>query len=95
MYHIKVVPINLTIKRNYEDFIKLRDNLTKFFPGYQIPYLAPNSWFSATSIDFIKDQKKMLEFFLRDLIRSKQIRNSRVFEDFLTLEDHKAIKRKF
>ena len=71
MYHIKVVPINLTIKRNYEDFIKLRDNLTKFFPGYQIPYLAPNSWFSATSIDFIKDQKKMLEFFLRDLIRSK------------------------
>lgn len=37
----------------------------------------------------------MLEFFINDLIKNPEIRNSRIFEDFLTLKDHKAIKRKF
>jgi len=37
----------------------------------------------------------MLEFFLNDLIRNPEIRNSKILEDFLTLTDHKKIKRKF
>lgn len=37
----------------------------------------------------------MLEFFVRDLLRNKEIKNSRIMEDFITLKDHKAIKRKF
>ena len=39
MYHIKVSPLNLELKRNYDDFSKLRDNLKKFFPGHHVPYL--------------------------------------------------------
>ena len=50
MYHMKVVPLGIECKRNYDDFYKLKDNLKKFFPGHHIPYLEPNSWFSATSI---------------------------------------------
>lgn len=37
----------------------------------------------------------MFEFFINDLIKNPEIRNSRIFEDFLTLKEHKAIKRKF
>lgn len=37
----------------------------------------------------------MLEFFLRDVLRNKELRNSRVIEDFISLKDHKAMKRKF
>jgi len=32
---------------------------------------------------------------MNDLIKNPEIRNSRIFEDFLTLKEHKAIKRKF
>jgi hypothetical protein len=32
---------------------------------------------------------------MRDLIRNKEIRNSRIMEDFLTINDHKTMKRTF
>jgi hypothetical protein len=37
----------------------------------------------------------MLEFFVNDLIKNPEIRNSRIFEDFLTLKEHKEVKRQF
>lgn len=74
--------------------MRLKDALAKFYPGVQLPYLEKNSWFE-TNLENIKKQKNMLEFFLSDLLRNPEIRNSRIFEDFLTLKEHKAIKRKF
>lgn len=37
----------------------------------------------------------MLQYFLNDLIRNPEIKNSRILEDFLTIPDHKKIKRRF
>ena len=37
----------------------------------------------------------MLEFFLNDIALNPDLKNSRIFEDFLTLREHKKIKRKF
>ena len=71
MYNIKIIPLGIEIKRNYDDFSKLKTNLAKFFPGIHLPYLHDNSWFSSTNTDFIDNQIKMLEFFLRDLLRNK------------------------
>ena len=65
------------------------------FPGIKLAYLESNRWFSATDEAFINDQKVMLEFFLNDLLKNPEIRNSKILEDFLTLLDHKTIKRKF
>lgn len=95
MYQIRVLPLNILIHRNYEDFSRLRLTLVKLFPGTKLAYLETNSWFSKTNADFIANQKVMLEFFLNDLIMNSEIRNSRIFEDFLTLSDHKKIKRRF
>jgi hypothetical protein len=95
MYLVKVHPLNITCKRNYEDFERLRKTLNKLFPGIKLAYLESNSWFSATNLEFIKNQKTMLEFFINDLIRNSEIKNSKILEDFLTLTDHKQIKRKF
>lgn len=95
MYYMKVSPLGIECKRNYEDFSRLKKNLEKFFPGVHLPYLDDNSWLNNTNVDFINNQKKMIEFFVRDLLRNKEIRNSRVMEDFLLLKDHKPMKRKF
>ena len=95
MYIIKIQPLDISLKRNYEDFQRLRETLVRLFPATKLPYLESNSWFSATSEDFIHFQKVMLEFFLNDLIRNPEIRNSKILEDFITLIDHKKIKRKF
>ncbi len=95
MYQMKISPLGLDCKRNYDDFSKLKTNLQKFFPGHHLPYLDDNSWFGGTNEEFINNQKRMLEFFLRDLIRNKELRNSRVLEEFLMIKDHKPMKRKF
>ena len=68
--------------------------MKKLFPGIKLPFLDSNSWFSGTNEEFIKNQKVMLEFFLNDLIRNPEIKNSKILEEFLTLPDHKKIKRK-
>lgn len=60
MYHIKIIPLDILIKRNYEDFSKLRLTLQKLFPGIKLAYLESNSWFSKTNADFISNQKVML-----------------------------------
>lgn len=39
MYTLKVQPLNLTIKRNYEDFVRLRQSLSDFYPGIKLAYL--------------------------------------------------------
>ena len=95
MYAMRVQPLNLPLKRNYEDFSRLRDTLAKLFPGTKLAHLERGSWFSSTNVEFVRRQKVMISFFLNDLILNQEIRNSRILEDFLTLSDHKKIKRKF
>ncbi len=82
---MNVKPLNIVCKRNYEDFTKLKSALQKFYPGMQLPWLEKNSWFE-TSAENIKKQKVMMEFFIHDLIKNPEVRNSRIFEDFLTLK---------
>ena len=60
MYHIKVFPTGHICKRNYEDFNKLKNALTKVYPGIQLPYLEKDSWISDTSDEFANKQKKVL-----------------------------------
>ena len=95
MYSLKILPADIECKRNYEDFTKLRSALERVYPGIPLPYLQKTSWLSETNADFIKKQKVMLEFFLAEIIYNKELRNSRIFEDFRTLKEHKKMKRKF
>lgn len=95
MYDMKVMPNGLTCKRNYEDFFKLRCTLEKFYPGIQLPFLEKEGWRSDTSEEYAKKQIKMIEFFMDDIFRNPELRNSRIVEEFLTFEDHKKMKRKF
>lgn len=37
----------------------------------------------------------MLELFLADVLKNPELKNSRVTEEFLTLQDQKKMKRKF
>jgi hypothetical protein len=46
-------------------------------------------------VEYIERQKKYLTYFLEDVLQNNELKNSRILEDFLTLKDHKQIKRKF
>lgn len=37
----------------------------------------------------------MLEYFMIDVLLNVELRNSRITEEFLSLQDHKKMKRKF
>ena len=39
MYHVKITPLNINLKRNYEDFERLKNTLKKLFPGIKLAYL--------------------------------------------------------
>ena len=60
MYSIRVLTMNITIKRNYEDLAHLKQNLSEFYPGIQLPYLEKSSWFNSTNLENVKKQKNMI-----------------------------------
>lgn len=95
MYHMRVLPAGKVCKRNYEDFSRLRATLSKFYPGIQLPYLEKEGWLSDTSDEYAKKQGGVLELFMADILAHPELRNSRILEDFLGLNDHKKMKRKF
>jgi hypothetical protein len=96
MYHVRVLPAGFTCKRNLQDFEKLRRQLESVYPGLRMPYLERIGWLdSELAPEIIARNKKYLEFFLADLVAHPELRNSRILEDFLTLRDHKQVKRKF
>ena len=78
MYKVKVIPLGIECQRNYDDFEKLKKTLEKIFPGYHLAYLDDDSLLSGTKEEFILKQKKMIEFFMRDLLRNEEVRNFRV-----------------
>ena len=86
MYDVKTLPNQFEVKRNYEDFIKLRNSLASVYPGVQLPFLEKAGWLSETQPEVIRKQKATLEFFLNDIISNKNLRNSRIFEDFITIK---------
>ena len=55
-----------------------KKTLEKIFPGYHLAYLDDDSLLSGTKEEFILKQKKMIEFFMRDLLRNEEVRNFRV-----------------
>ena len=56
MYNAKVLPSDKIIKRNYQDFLKLRNTLNKLYPGIQLPYLEKEGWISTTSEEYAQKQ---------------------------------------
>lgn len=94
MYCVKVLPSNIICKRTYDDFVKLRANLEKLHPVLKIPYLESSSWLSESDIVLINKNKSHLEFFLRGIIEHPDLSRSPLFRAFLTIEDHKSMKKR-
>jgi hypothetical protein len=94
MYCVKVLPTNIVCKRTYDDFVRLRTNLEKLHPVLKIPYLESSSWLSESDIVLINKNKSHLEFFLRGIIEHPDLSKSPIFRAFLTIEDHKTIKKR-
>ena len=56
MFTLHVKPLGINVKRNYEDFQRLRTTLAKHYPGFKLSYLESSSWFGSTSPEYVSRQ---------------------------------------
>ena len=94
-YFVSTPALNSEVKRKYNHFLKLRQNLEKFYPGFKLPFLAKAAWFQETDPSNITNQKMLISHFMNDVLMNRELRNCRIVEEFLTLQDYKGLKVKF
>lgn len=39
MFELEIMPLGLVVKRNHEDFLRLKDLLSRQYPARLLPYL--------------------------------------------------------
>lgn len=84
---------NFEAHRRYKDFKALRGVLDKQWPGCLIPQIPPKQSIGNLDQDFIEIRRKLLEVFLKRIVRYSFIHQSEVFQHFLRgpQEFHKSI----
>ena len=85
-YLIKTLPINLEVRRRFNDFIWLFNILKGQFPNCIVP-----PFFKKDSLDKIKIEKRIyyIEIFLNSILMHPLLRNSKIFYDFISIEEEK------
>lgn len=81
-----------TVRRKYSDFEWLKSILAKIFPGLVIPPLpaeptADSKSSLVSASNKLQVHRSLLQFFLQEVFLQKELRNSRYFEVFLSLEN--------
>ena len=86
-YLIKTSPLNIKVRRRYSDFIWLYNILNAQFPNCIIPPFFKKK----ERLDKIKMNNKIIymEYFLNDIANNPLLRNSRIFYDFISIENDK------
>jgi hypothetical protein len=73
------------VLRRYSDFLWLRNTLIKFFPGYLIPPLPKKKIMKKLDDAHLIKRMRSMEAFLINISRSKELRNTNIFFDFLAV----------
>jgi hypothetical protein len=83
------------VNRRYSDFIWLRENLIKFYPGIYCPPIPEKKPGPARLEDkFIEKRRLFLTQFINDLARIEIFKSSDVLIDFLSVQDRDRFDRK-
>ena len=83
------------VNRRYSDFIWLRENLIKLYPGIYCPPLPEKKAGPSRLGDkFIEKRRLFLTQFINDLAKIEIFKSSEVFIDFLSVQDRDRFEQK-
>lgn len=76
-----------SVDRRYSDFLALRQEMIKDYPGYVIPPLPAKKLSGNTDPEFILERKYELQMFLNDVLRHPLLKNYDLFLKFISLSN--------
>ena len=79
-YLVSTPALNSEVKRKYTHFLKLKNNMEKFYPGFRMPYLAKAGWIQETDPNNIASQKALIGCFINDLVMNRELKNCRIVD---------------
>ncbi len=85
VYVISTQPRGLQAEHRYSDFVSLRDQLQRLYPGYVVPPLPKKKIGKKLDAIFLNKRKIKLQQFLNDLLKHPMLRATELFFQFLTL----------
>lgn len=85
MYTIMTPSKGFSVERRYSDFVTLRQEMIKEYPGYVIPPLPVKRITGNIDPSFVQERKVELQLFLNDILRHPLLWKYELIIDFLSL----------
>ena len=97
MYILTTKSKGYSVERRYSDFLNMRQELIKRFPGYIIPPIPVKKLSKNLDPEFVHERRSSLQLFLKDILKHPLSRNSDIFEKFIsaTSKDWEEIAKLF
>jgi len=84
-YVINTPDKGFNVERRYSDFLALRQEMTRDYPGYIIPPIPIKKLTGNTEPEFIQKRKAELQMFLDSVLKHPLIKNYELFYKFVSL----------
>lgn len=82
-YLVRTKPFDYTVRRRFNDFVWLRNTLTKMYPGFYIPPLPEKGVKRSFEEEYVNDRMKNLQIFLDQVSEHPEIKASIYLLSFL------------
>ena len=86
--------LKTTITRKLSDFEWLRSRLIKMFPTLYIPPLPQSKFFEKNTLQKMIKKMFYMQKFIDSLIKTKLIRGSQIFSDFIQYQNEEVSNKK-
>ena len=93
-YGITTIPLNYNVRKRYTEFEWLQGKLSENFENCITPPLCKKNYMKQFDEDFISKRARNLERFLNGIAVHPLLKNSFIFNDFLSIGDDEIIKNK-
>lgn len=95
VYVVECETYNSTVRRRYNDFLWLRNNLIKYYPGLYVPSIPSKSMLNdLIDSDFLYKRVKRLNYFFEHLEKQRILSHSIIVKEFLTEDNQVEFSRK-
>ena len=93
-YLIEIIPFNIKVRKRYSDFEWLRNILCIIYPNVTIPPMPKKNFSSRFNEEFINKRLRSLEKFLKGISIHPLLRNSKIFYDFISIQNENEFNDK-
>ena len=95
-YLVTTIPLNIKVRRRYSDFEWLRQILSNFYSGCVIPNTPRKNKIGSDKFadSFLQKRMRTLEKFVNYLLMNPIIKHSKIFYDFISIENESDFNKK-